>query len=344
MTPTLKEILDSFRPLFPGKFADMAKPLGRVLALLEILQAGGTRTLRELSGRLSVDERTVRRYVDHLLDLGVPVESVRGRYGGYRLAPGYRMPPLMLTDDEAIAVLLGLTGTRRAALRPDAAVAVESATAKVRRVLPRALASRLDALVAATSDADESRNPTTPETGVLLTVAEAAVGRRPLAITYRDKNDRSTERVLQPYGVVALRGRWYATGLDSRSGQVRSFRLDRIEHAVIQEGQFPVPAGFDPAAQVIEAVSGATYPHAVSVRVHGEEPVVRMRMPGSIATIEPVDSEPGWVRVRWRAERLDWVPSVLARLDRPFVIEEPDELRERVRALAGQLASWAEAR
>jgi predicted DNA-binding transcriptional regulator YafY len=322
----------------------MAKPLARVLALLDILQAGGTRTLRELSGRLGVDERTVRRYVDHLLDLDVPVESVRGRYGGYRLAPGYRMPPLMLTDDEALAVLLGLVGTRRATLRPDTAVAVESATAKLQRVLPRALADRLDALVAATSYADEGRDPTTPETGVLLTVAQAAVRRRPLSITYRDKNDRATERVLEPYGVVALRGRWYATGLDSDSGQVRSFRLDRIAHAAVQEGQqFSVPDGFDPAARVVEAVSGASYRYAISVRVHASERVVRMRMPGSIATTEPVKGEPGWVRVRWRAERLDWVPSVLAGLDHPFVIEEPDELRERVRALARQLTSWAEA-
>ena len=321
----------------------MAKPLARVLALLDILQTGGTRTLRELSDRLAVDERTVRRYIGHLLDLEVPVESVRGRYGGYRLAPGYRMPPLMFTDDEAVAVLVGLVGTRRATLQPDTAIAVESATAKIRRVLPRALAGRLNALVAASSYADEPRTPTTPETGMLLTVAEAAVRRRPLAITYHDKQDQPTERVLQPYGVVALRGRWYATGLDSRSGQVRSFRLDRIAHAAVQEGQFSVPDGFDAAAQVVEAVSGASYRHAVSVRVHSNERVVRMRMPGSIATIEPIDGEPEWVRVRWRVERLDWVPSVLAGLDRPFVIEEPDELRERVRALAEQLALWAEA-
>jgi len=179
---------------------------------------------------------------------------------------------------------------------------------------------------------------------VLLTVAQAAIQRRPLAITYHDKKDRRTERVLEPYGVVALRGRWYATGLDSRSGQVRSFRLDRVAHAVVREGQFSVPDGFDPAAQVMEAVSGASYRHAVSVRVHGSEQVVRMRMPGSIAIIEPIDSEPGWVRARWRVERLDWVPSVLAGLDRPFVIEEPDELRERVQTLAEQLVSWSEAR
>src|SRR6202050_5744465 len=108
----------------------MARPAARVLTLLELLQSGGVRTVAELADRLGVEGRTVRRYIDHLLDLDVPVESVRGRYGGYRLAPGYRMPPLMLSDEEALAVLLGLIGTRRATLQPDTAVAVESATAK----------------------------------------------------------------------------------------------------------------------------------------------------------------------------------------------------------------------
>ncbi len=92
----------------------MSRPIARVLTLLELLQAGGIRTVAELADRLDVDERTVRRYVGHLLDLDVPVESVRGRYGGYRLAPGYRMPPLMLNDDEARAVLLGLIAGQRA--------------------------------------------------------------------------------------------------------------------------------------------------------------------------------------------------------------------------------------
>jgi predicted DNA-binding transcriptional regulator YafY len=178
----------------------MAKPLARVLALLDILQMGGTRTQRELSQRLGVDERTVRRYVDHLVDLDVPVESVRGRYGGYRLAPGYRMPPLMLTDAEAVAVLLGLTGVRRAALDPDAAVAVESAEAKVRRVLPRPLAARLSALSAATSYSGDSRSPVTPETGILLAVAGAAVRRQPLAILYTSPSCTPTGTTGPPSG------------------------------------------------------------------------------------------------------------------------------------------------
>ena len=126
----------------------MARPTSRVLALLELLQSGGTRSVAELAARLGVDERTVRRYVGHLLDMDVPVESVRGRYGGYRLAAGYRMPPLMLGDDEALAVLLGLIAGRRAGLLIESATASETAAAKIRRMLPERLTHRLDALLA----------------------------------------------------------------------------------------------------------------------------------------------------------------------------------------------------
>ena len=133
---------------------------------------------------LGVDERTVRRYVDHLIDLDVPVRSVRGRYGGYRLAPGYRMPPLMLTDEEALAVLLGLVAGRRAGLVTTSAAAMESAAAKVRRVLPEKLGRRLDALLATAEFTAPARPVTSPETDVLLTLAEAARRRQPVAVSY----------------------------------------------------------------------------------------------------------------------------------------------------------------
>src|SRR6202020_2548768 len=123
----------------------MARPTTHVLTLLELLQSGGVRTVAELADRLGVDGRTVRRYVDHLIDLDVPVESVRGRYGGYRLASGYRMPPLMLSDDEALAVLLGLVAGRRAGLVTATGTASETAAAKIRRVLPERLPRRLGA-------------------------------------------------------------------------------------------------------------------------------------------------------------------------------------------------------
>ena len=125
----------------------MARPTTHVLTLLEFLQSGGIRTVAELADRLDVDGRTVRRYVDHLIDLDVPVESVRGRYGGSRLASGYRMPPLMLSDDEALAVLLGLVAGRRTGLMTTTGTASETAAAKIRRVLPERLARRLDTVL-----------------------------------------------------------------------------------------------------------------------------------------------------------------------------------------------------
>lgn len=124
----------------------MTRPTARVLAMLELLQAGGQRTVGDLAARLGVDERTVRRYAEHLADLGIPVQAQRGRYGGYRLAPGYKLPPLMLTDDEAVAVVLGLRAAERAGLATTDHTAAVSALAKVSRVLPRALGKRLDSL------------------------------------------------------------------------------------------------------------------------------------------------------------------------------------------------------
>src|SRR5580658_3589717 len=170
-----------YPPSIYGTLSRMTRPTARVLALLEILQAGGTRTTADLAGRLDVDERTVRRYIDHLIDLDIPVRSVRGRYCGYRLAPGYKMPPLMFTDDEAVAVMLGLVAGLRAGLITASAIAMESAAAKIRRVLPEALGRRLDALLATADFTTAARPAATRETGVLLLLAEAARHRRPAA-------------------------------------------------------------------------------------------------------------------------------------------------------------------
>jgi predicted DNA-binding transcriptional regulator YafY len=325
----------------------MTRPTARVLALLEILQAGGTRTAADLARRLGVDERTVRRYVDHLIELDIPVWSERGRYGGYRLAPGYRMPPLMLTDDEALAVLLGLIAGQRAGLVTTPAVAMESAAAKMRRVLPEALGRRLDALLATTDFTAPARPAATQETGVLLVLAEAAWHRQPVAVSYTARDGRRSERTVHPYGIVVHSGRWYVTGADSASGEVRMFRLDRIEDATVLPGAFEIPAGFDPAARVLSGLAGVPYQHEVSVRVQGPADQVRARLPAGIATVAELPAGPEresgeWVRLRLRAERLDWIPSLLAWLDCPFVIEYPDALRGHVHNLARRLATSAD--
>src|SRR5689334_10481432 len=180
----------------------MARPAARVLTLLELLQSGGVRTVAELADRLGVEGRTVRRYVDHLIDLDVPVESVRGRYGGYRLAPGFRIPPLMLSDDEALAVLLGLVAGRRAGLMTAAGTASETAAAKIRRVLPDRLGRRLDALLGSLVFTAPSGEPAAPETGILLAVADAVRHHRPISIRYTAADGRRSGRALHPYGLV----------------------------------------------------------------------------------------------------------------------------------------------
>ncbi|MFF1398672.1 helix-turn-helix transcriptional regulator [Streptomyces sp. NPDC058287] len=325
----------------------MSRPTVRVLTLLELLQSGGVRTVAELADRLGVDGRTVRRYVDQLNDLDVPVEAVRGRYGGYRLAPGYRLPPLMLSDDEALAVLLGLVAGRRGGLT-TAHTASETAAAKIRRVLPERLARRLDTVLDSLAFTASPGQFATPDAEVLLTVADAVRHRRPLSIRYTDRDGRRSERPLHAYGIVAHSGRWYVTGTDPEIGEDRTFRLDRIAAARTLPGSFEAPDGLDPAQRVLSGFATAEYRYAVTLRIHGTVDQIRARLPASVASVEetaptarvdPVTER--WLRVELRVETLDWLPPVLASLDRPFVIERPDELRGLVIALADRLASCA---
>jgi len=328
----------------------MSRPIARVLTLLELLQSGGIRTVAELADRLDVDERTVRRYVEHLIDLDVPVESVRGRYGGYRLASGYRMPPLMLSDDEALAVLLGLVAGQRVGLMTAAGTASETAAAKIRRVLPERLGRRLDAVLGSIAFTARAGEPTAaaPETAVLLSIADAVSNHRPVSIRYTAADGRRSERTLHPYGLVAHSGRWYVTGAVPAIGEDWTLRLDRSASARTLPGSFDPPDGLDPAERVLTGLATAPYRHEVTLWVQGTAEQIRTRLPAGIAivaespSVSSADSETRhWSRVELRAERLDWLPAVLASLDLPFVIERPDELRDLVMAIASRLTHSA---
>jgi predicted DNA-binding transcriptional regulator YafY len=323
----------------------VARPTAQVLTLLELLQSGGIRTMAELADRLGVQPRTVRRYVDHLVDLDVPVESVRGRYGGYRLAAGYRLPPLMLSDDEALAVLLGLVAGRRAGLATTTGpgTASETATAKIRRVLPSRIADRLDAVLESLAFTAEPGDFPTPQTGVLLTVADAVRHHRPISIKYASGGGRHSVRMLHPFGLVNHAGRWYVTGADPEIGEDRTFRLDRIADARTLPGSFEPRAALHPAEDLLTSMARAPHRHEVALRIQGTLEQIRKRLPASVAEVRDGADE-GWQRVEIRAESLDWLPGVLAALDLSFVIEHPDELRDRVLALADRLTASARTR
>jgi predicted DNA-binding transcriptional regulator YafY len=327
----------------------MSHPASRVLAMLELLQAHHVLGGRDLAQRLRVDERTVRRYATTLAELGVPVSAARGRYGGYRLRPGYKLPPLMFTDDEAVAVVLGLIAARRLGLaagppaatpaNPAALAPVESAMAKLRRVLPTPVAGRVAALGDALELTLSRPGRAAPaEAGILLGLGEAVTGRRPVSIDYRSFQGRVSQREVEPYGLVFHAGRWYLTGFDRDRGEIRTFRADRIRTVNDRPGTVTPPAGFDPVEQVTRGLAQVPYAWEVEVLLDADLAAARRRIPPSMGTLAQA---PDGVLLRLRAEHLGGVPPMLAGLGLGFTILHPEELRAELVAYAAQLTSHA---
>ena len=226
-----------------------SRPATRLLTMLEVLQTRGTVSGRELAERLEVDPRTVRRYAVKLEELGIPVETERGPYGGYRLRPGFKLPPLMLTDDEATAVVLGLMVSRQTGIS-TAGSAVDEALAKILRVLPTELRDRVGALEGSLGWTWRPREPQPPATEVVLTLASAIRRKRRALIRYATPGRKETDRIVAPYGLVFHAAKWYLAADDGRSGEIRTFRVDRVRSAGLRAERASPPEGFDPVEHV----------------------------------------------------------------------------------------------
>ena len=328
---------------------DAQHPTTRVLVLLELLQAHHRLGGAELAERLGVDPRTVRRYATRLADLGIPVEAERGRYGGYRLRPGYKLPPLMFTDAEATAVVLGLLTAKAVGVATTtSAVATESALAKLIRVLPEALRDQISAVPTSLGLALPEREGATPSTAIVLQIAGAAHQRRRVRMRYQSRSGERTFRAFDPYGIVVHAGRWYVTGHDHRRDEVRTFRLDRVDGVDLLDESFTRPEDFDPIDQVTRSLARVPWAHEVEVVFRAPIADVRRRIPPSVGEVvdDGVDGgvDGDGVLVRMRAERLDGVAQMLAGLGWPFVILAPEELRTAVRSLADSLRVSADTR
>jgi predicted DNA-binding transcriptional regulator YafY len=310
----------------------------RLLALLETLQAQPFATGRELADRLEVDVRTLRRYIAALQELGIPIEGQRGAGGGYRMRPGYRLPPLMLSDDEAVVVALGLVVAQRLGLDTESAAA-GGALAKIHRVLPTRLRGRVEALEAATGfTAAASAGAPVPGEVVLL-LADAIRRRRRVRTRYRAFAGEVSRREVSPLGLVVHAGRWYLAAHDHGRGELRTFRVDRMSGPTLEDATAAAPPdGFDAVAYVSSSL--ASVPWAWEVEVALELPAAEAaeRIP---ATLGGVAEEEGVTILRLRVESLDWTASLLAGLGCGFTIRRPDELRASVAALAESLAAAA---
>lgn len=318
----------------------MYRPTTRVLTVLELLQSHQRMTGAELARRLEVSVRTARRYVEILQDLGIPVEAERGRYGAYGLRPGFKLPPLMLSEDEALAVTLGLLAVRGLGLGV-AAPAVEIALAKLDRVLPLTLRDRVEAVqevLVLHLGVPQVR----PMSATVLAFSTAASEAQQVKIRYRSWSGEETERAIDPYGVVYHSGIWYVTGYCHLRDGPRIFRLDRVLSAEVcdEAGSFVLQESFDSLDFVLRSLANTPYSLPVLVTLAMTLEEARRHIPESLATLEETSEG---VLMRCFTDNPNWMAAVLAGLECDFVVHEPPEVREALKHLAGRLLRMADA-
>lgn len=315
----------------------MYHPTTRVLTVLELLQSHHRLTGPELAARLEVNARTARRYITMLQDMGIPIEAERGRYGAYRLRPGFKLPPLMFSEDEALAVTLGLLVARRLGLAV-AAPAVEGALAKIERVLPPALRERLQAVQAALV-LDIAGAESQPTAAVVIELSAAASSGRRVLMCYRTERGEESERPFDPYGIVYRQGRWYAVGYCHMRAALRMFRLDRVCGLRTLDERFERPVDFDAAAYVIQSLATMPNTWQVEVLLQTSLEQARRRISPVFGTLE--ECEDG-VLLRAQGDHLGWMARELVASGLSLRVRKPEALRDELRALAARVAAMAE--
>jgi predicted DNA-binding transcriptional regulator YafY len=314
----------------------MSRPTVRVLALLELLQARGSTSGAQLAQALDVDRRTLRRYITTLEELGIPITTSQGRFGGYQLVPGFKLPPLMLTDDEAVALAMGLLAARSLGLG-RAMPAVASAKAKLGRVMPERLRGRLNAVDQ--SVALELTRPVAPiDENVLGLLTTAAQERRRIHLQYQTPQGLNTQRDFDPYGLVCREGRWYAVGMCHLRKGLRSFRLDRVSAAAAVEARFDRPASFDALAYLKESIAALPRAHQIEVVLATDLATAQREMVSGFGVLEWAGRG---VLMRSQADDLDWFALQLARLPFDFRVRSPAALRVAVASMGRRLVRLA---
>jgi predicted DNA-binding transcriptional regulator YafY len=299
----------------------MYHPTTRVLTILELLQSRQQMSATELAERLEVDTRTVRRYVMMLQDMGIPVETEMGRYGGYSLRPGYKLPPLMFNDAEVLALVLGLLVVRKLELQ-SAAYSVDGALAKLERVLPDALREQVQAL-----QSSLVVNMPAPD-GLIhastLTAISTAIHRHQQVEIEYHKDRKLTCRTIDPYGLAYHDRSWYVVGYCHLRAATRVFRLDRIASVSIQPDTFTPPANFDSLAYLIESFANMPDLWHVDVLLKTTQDNAAAKLPAGFGVVEPHDEG---VLLRTAVSDLDMLARFLVNLAIPMRVIDPPELR-----------------
>ncbi|WP_336268514.1 helix-turn-helix transcriptional regulator [Vreelandella arctica] len=317
----------------------MAGPTTRVLAVLELLQANGQMGGAELAERLDVDRRTIRRYITALEDIGVPIVTEQGRYGGYRLVAGFKLPPMMFTDEETFAVSLGLVAASQLGLT-NAAPAIASVQAKLERVMPANLQRRVRGISETTQVILPRREPSRDDRA-LETLTKATEAMRTVGLIYHSPQHDQIDRRIDPYGLVFQQGRWYAVGFCHLRGAMRSFRLDRISGVHLLDDTFIRPARFNAADFLSESLMSWGPTHEVSLVLHIDH-AVSADVENQFFCTEPFEEVDGGLLLTTRTDSFEWFAYWLAQLPFRFTVLKPDGLKAALREHANHLLASCE--
>jgi predicted DNA-binding transcriptional regulator YafY len=317
----------------------MYHPTTRVLAVLALLQAHGRMSGSDLAQRLEVNIRTLRRYIIMLQDLGIPIEAERGRNGAYVLSPGFKLPPMMFTNEEALALTVGLISARRLNLA-DTDRAVESAIAKLERVMPLDLKSRVRALTETITLDPNRASAAPPSEAVLSSMSSAAQLRRRVHIRYHANRGEDTERDFDPYGLTYYQHRWYAVGYCHLRQDLRSFRLDRVTQVSMIAASFDRPEGFDPLAYLMQAIAIMPRKYAFELLLKTDIDTAQREVFDVLGILEAAQDG---IILRGSVEDLDWLARQISIFSFDFVVREPAELRTELEKHSVKLVNLAKA-
>lgn len=311
-------------------------PTARALLALELIQSHPGITAERLGEKLEVSERAARRYIGILREAGIPVESVRGPYGGYRLGRGLRFPPLMFSSAEALGLVMAVLDGHHNACDPTDPVG--GALGKIMRALPEAVAAQAEAVRRTAAPAPD-RSAARPAAGTTAALVDACSRRRRVRLDYRSEAGSEWVTDVEPWAVVVRHGRWYLLCRSVAKDAVRTYRIDRVREATLLDEIFEPPADLDPVA-VLEANLGEGWEY--DVEVHIQAPVDALTwLPRTLGRVEPLGDDTS--RLIGSTSSPTWYAEQLALLPVPYRIRKGPELRDAARALAERmLAAVAE--
>ena len=313
-----------------------ASPTARALLALELIQDSPGITADRLADKLGVSERAARRYVGILREAGIPIESVRGPYGGYRVGRGLRLPPLMFSAAEALSLVMAVLDGHHDASDPTNPVG--SALGKIVRALPEPVAAQAEAVRRTTAPAPD-RAAARPDLGTTATLVQACSNHRRVRIGYRSEAGSEWLSEVEPWAVVVRHGRWYLLCWSGTADARRAYRIDRVRAVEVLDDTFSPPADLDPVAMLEEHLA-VGWEYDVEVVIDAPVESVARCLPRAVGRLEPLDLETS--RLVGSTSNPVWYAEQLAAIPASYRIVKCPEVQKAARVLGRRLLAAGE--